>query len=250
MENVYQLPDKKKMAYYEWKTSQPAKGGSTPVVIVCVHGITSFGLIFDFLAKGLIDDAHKRGIDCRIYAVDLIGRGNSDWFDHPEDYKPEAFVRHLAVFIEVIRTQNKVEKVNYIGTSFGGMIGMGLFYGGFGSLINKIILNDVGATLEHGGLSRVEGKLSRKDVTFSGLDEAEQFFRESRKGLGTLSDDEWKFVTKCSVKKENDCQYCMKTDPKLHAMGEHKQSKSLWDFYARIDCPVLIIHGENSDILF
>lgn len=251
MESVFELPDKKKMAYYEWKTSQPGKEGSDPVVIVCVHGITMFGLIFDFLAKGLIEDAHKRGIDCRIYAVDMLGRGNSDWFEDPAEYKPEAFVRHMAVFIEVIRKTNQVERVNYIGTSFGGMIGMGLFYAGFGNkLINKLILNDVGATLDRGGISRVAGRLSGKDVEFADLDEAEQYFKQHSKGLGTLSDDQWRHVAQCATRNSHKGYgYCLKYDPKLHSMGEHKKSKSLWEFYETIDRPILIIHGVESDLL-
>ena len=62
-----------RVAYYEW--GDPANQN----VVVCVHGLTRNGRDFDVLAEALAT-TH------RVIAVDMPGRGTSDWLADPNDY--------------------------------------------------------------------------------------------------------------------------------------------------------------------
>ena len=60
-----------RVVYYEW--GEP----SNPRVVICVHGVGRNGRDFDVLAEALAP-TH------RVIAVDMPGRGNSDWLARSE----------------------------------------------------------------------------------------------------------------------------------------------------------------------
>ncbi|NWG73636.1 MAG: alpha/beta hydrolase, partial [Rubrivivax sp.] len=62
-----------RMAYWEWGDA------ANPHVVVCAHGLSRQGRDFDTLARAL---AAER----RVVAVDVVGRGRSDWLDDPMGY--------------------------------------------------------------------------------------------------------------------------------------------------------------------
>src|SRR6266581_1866286 len=55
--------------------------------VVCVHGLTRNSRDFDELAASL----SSRG--CRVVCMDVVGRGDSDWLEHKEDY---GFAQYLS----------------------------------------------------------------------------------------------------------------------------------------------------------
>ena len=61
------------IAYTDWGNP------SNPNVIVCVHGLTRNCRDFDFLAQTL-------QAEFRVISVDVVGRGQSDWLEHAQDY--------------------------------------------------------------------------------------------------------------------------------------------------------------------
>ena len=64
----------KKVCYREWGSSDNNN------VLICVHGLSRNRLDFDIIAKSL--SSHYR-----ILAIDLPGRGNSDWLEDIKDYQ-------------------------------------------------------------------------------------------------------------------------------------------------------------------
>ena len=62
-----------RVAYVEWGALE------NPKVLVCVHGLTRNARDFDFVAMAL-----ER--DYRVIAVDVVGRGRSDWLSAATDY--------------------------------------------------------------------------------------------------------------------------------------------------------------------
>ena len=63
----------KKICYREWGDPK------NPKVVLCVHGLSRNRLDFDTLAAAICENY-------RVVAIDMPGRGKSDWLDNKEDY--------------------------------------------------------------------------------------------------------------------------------------------------------------------
>ena len=92
----------KKVCYREWGTPDIKN------VLICVHGLSRNRLDFDTIAGAL--SSHYR-----ILAVDMPGRGNSDWLDQPEDYRYLISKdNRFPIFHNVL---NPTVNIDYEGTS-------------------------------------------------------------------------------------------------------------------------------------
>ena len=83
--------------------------------VICVHGLTRNGRDFDALARVLAEDAF-------VVCPDVVGRGRSAWLDDPVAYSVTTYAGHI---MQLIRHLG-VTDVDWVGTSMGGLIGMGL----------------------------------------------------------------------------------------------------------------------------
>ena len=78
-----------------------------------VHGLTRNGRDFDDLAKAMASKGW------RVAAVDVVGRGDSEWLVAKEGYD---FATYVADMIQLIARLG-ADKVDWIGTSMGGVMG-------------------------------------------------------------------------------------------------------------------------------
>jgi pimeloyl-ACP methyl ester carboxylesterase len=129
------------MAYWEWGDAR------NPRVLVCVHGLSRQGRDFDTLA-GTLCDVY------RVVCPDVVGRGQSDFLADPMGYQIPTYVADMVTLVARL----DVEAVDWVGTSMGGLIGMGL-----ASLprtpIRRLVLNDVGPTIEPTAIARIDPAL-------------------------------------------------------------------------------------------
>eukprot|EP01112_Ceratiomyxa_fruticulosa_P020307 TRINITY_DN687_c0_g1_i16.p1 TRINITY_DN687_c0_g1~~TRINITY_DN687_c0_g1_i16.p1 ORF type:complete len:303 (+),score=62.24 TRINITY_DN687_c0_g1_i16:292-1200(+) len=254
MERSFVCPiQEKKMAYYEWRsTKQPAKEGSKPQVVVCVHGLSQNGHVFEFLAHGLVEDAEKRGTECHVYAVDLVGRGNSEWLDDRSLYNPGTYALHMIPFIEEIAKQHGLSSVNYVGTSLGGIIGMLICFMNKGHLFEKLILNDIGGFVPSKSLQRI-GEYVGLDPRFKTFEEAEQYMKTIYSQCRDIPQEQFAHFTKYATKqihKGADVEWALIYDPKISSGFKGVPPDiELWPQYESINVPTLLIHGTDSDIL-
>src|SRR3954447_12382908 len=126
-----------RVAYHEWGDPRCMR------VIVCVHGLTRNGRDFDVLAETL-------AATHRVLAIDLPGRGESEWLAEASDY---AFATYLTALTALI-ARSGAERVDWIGTSLGGLLGI-VMAAQRGSCIGKLVVNDVGPAIEPGALERI-----------------------------------------------------------------------------------------------
>ena len=98
-----------RMAYKEWGDPNNQN------VLICVHGVTRVSDDFDVLALALSDTY-------RIICPDVVGRGQSDWLPNPQLYQIPQYVSDMVTLLARL----DVETVDWLGTSMGGLIGMGL----------------------------------------------------------------------------------------------------------------------------
>ncbi len=141
-----------KMAYKQWGDPQ------NPNVLVCVHGLTRVGDDFDNLARAMCDTY-------RVVCPDVVGRGRSEWLRDPRFYGLPQYVSDMVTLLARL----EAETVDWFGTSMGGLIGMGLASLP-GNPVRKLLLNDVGPTLNPVAIVRI-GEYLGQPVRFASFDE-------------------------------------------------------------------------------
>ena len=220
------------LAYAEWG---PEKAAQT---VLCVHGVSRNGRDFDVLAA----DLAERG--ARVVCPDLPGRGRSDWLPSGMDYGDRAYTRAMATLIARL----DVAQVDWIGTSLGGHIGM-LMAAEPGTPIRRLVLNDFGARVSATALRRI-GTYLRKEWRFTSMAEAEAHLREIHAPFGPLSDAQWHHLAEHSLV-EDGGKLRFHYDPAiaLRFGVPIMFDIVLWQLWDAIECQVLMLRGEDSDLL-
>ena len=220
------------LAYTEWGPPD------APRTVVCAHGLTRTGRDFDHLAKVLAREA-------RVICPDVVGRGLSDPLVDPAHYAIPTYISHLMQLI----AQLGLEQVDWVGTSMGGLIGMGVA-AHEGSPIRKLVLNDIGPFIPKAALSRINTYLGQ-GFRFERLDLLDAHLRETHAGFGPLTDAEWRHLAEHSAARREDGSFGMNYDQRIALpmqMGPI-EDVDLWPVYDQIRCPVLVIRGALSDLL-
>lgn len=208
-------------------------------VVVCVHGLTRNARDFDFLARRLA----ARGM--RVVVPDLPGRGRSEWSSNGADY---ATPLYLSVMAAVIARTGAAE-VDWIGTSLGGHIGMEMAALA-GAPIRRLLLNDFGARISGTALQRI-GAYLRIKRHFHDVAELEAHLRTIHEPFGRLTDAQWRHMAEHSAVKTEDGDYRQHFDPAIARAFSWPLMVdiALWDVWEKVNCPVLILRGEDSDLL-
>jgi len=226
-------PDRRyALSYADWGGPGAAR------TVICVHGLTRNARDFDHLATVLAQDM-------RVICPDVIGRGLSDRLQDPAHYALPTYVAHM---LQLIR-ELELETVDWIGTSMGGLIGMGVA-ATEGSPIRRLVLNDVGPFLPKAALESINGYVGR-DPRFADLAELEAYLRRIHAGFGPLTDAQWRHMATHSAREHPDGGLGLSYDQRLAtAMREGPiHDIDLWPVWDAIRCPVLVIRGANSDLL-
>ena len=223
-----------RMAYLEWGGRDAAQ------TLVCVHGLSRCARDFDFLA------AEMAGHGWRVVCPDIPGRGESDWLKNPMEYVVPVYVSDMVALIARL----DVETVHWVGTSLGGLVGMG-FAALPESPVKKLVLNDVGPLLTAASADRIGAYLG-KWPPLPDIEAAEKYVRAVSAPFGPHSDAEWRFLTEHVVRRNPDGTLRMHYDPAIavpfNAQVPHTDI-ALWPFYDAIRCATLVLRGELSDLL-
>lgn len=225
-----------RMAYWEW--GAPAN----PRVLVCVHGLSRQGRDFDTLARAL------RG-EYRVVCPDVVGRGRSDWLADPMGYQIASYVADMVTLLARLDAQ----QLDWVGTSMGGLIGLGLA-ALRGSPVRRLVLNDVGPTIQADALQRIASYLGQP-IRWGSLEEAAGYLRTISSGFGPHSDEQWLALTRPQLAADGDgfkphydpaiAVPFRAVTPQVAQAGE----APLWQAYDAIACPTLLLRGAESDLL-
>ncbi len=229
------------MSYKEWGDPD------NPLVLVCVHGLTRVGSDFDDLARSI---CHQTRVIC----PDVVGRGRSDWLKRPEFYQVPQYVSDMVTLLARVLHPDAVQQVDWLGTSMGGLIGMGLAALS-NSPIRRFILNDIGPTIDSVALRRI-GEYLGKNMSYASFDEAVAYIKEISLPFGPHSDAEWRKIASDVLRKNEDGSWIRLYDPNIalpfinatEQSAEYGQA-ALWAAYDAITCPTLLVRGESSDLL-
>lgn len=213
-------------------------GKPTHDCIVCVHGLTRNARAFDVLASALASEF-------RVVCPDVVGRGRSDWLPTSEDYNSERYLSDMAELISRL----DVDRLDWVGTSLGGLIGMKL--AAQGAPIRRLILNDIGPEIPNKGLQRIAKYIREekdKNGPFKDLSEAKKRLQQMYSTFGALCDEDWNQIAEHSTRQQKDGSYVLHYDPKIGDAfsTEDVNLRHVWD---KIRCPVFMLRGADSDIL-
>ena len=221
-----------RLAYVEW--GAPAN----PRVLFCVHGLTRNGRDFDFVAAALEDSY-------RVLCPDVLGRGASAWAVNATDYNNLQYVADATALL----ARSGAEAVDWLGTSMGGLMGM-IAAATPGSPVRRLILNDIGPWIPKASLERIAGYVGA-DPYFDDLAGVETYHRTVHAPFGLLSDGQWRHLAEHNSRAREGGGYGLAYDP---AIGEAFRANpiediDLWALWDRIEIPVMVLRGEESDLL-
>lgn len=220
-----------RLVYYEWGDPDNAR------VLLCVHGMTRNGRDFDYLAEAL-------SADYRVVCPDLPGRGESEWLEHSEDYDYPLYCADLAALLARLR----VERVDWLGTSMGGIIGMFLAAAPH-TPISKLVLNDVGPYISKEALTRIATYVGA-DPRFTDLEQAESYIRELNAEFGPLTDAQWAHYTRHYTRQTQGGELRLNYDPEIALPLRRKlEPVDFFPVWQAIRLPTLIVRGMLSDVL-
>lgn len=225
-----------RVAYREWGGGE---GARDKPALVCLHGLTRNGRDFDALGAAL-------GDEFRVVCPDLPGRGRSDWLADADSYGLGQYVADMVTLIARL----DVERVCWLGTSLGGLVGM-LLAGLPETPIERLLLNDIGPRLEAAALRRIGDYLGRAP-SFADEAEAERYVRRVSAPFGALADADWQHLTRVVLRRTLDGGYELNFDPAIAESFRRAASTGeidLWPCYEQIVCPTLLVRGAESDLL-
>lgn len=221
-----------RMAYREWGDRH------NPRVLVCVHGVTQNSRHFDYLAAALSQQ-------WRVVCPDIPGRGESDYLPVKADY---VFPTYLGAFSALIARLG-VERVSYLGTSMGGIIGM---YAASqpNSPIERLILNDVGPLIP-GKAANVVAAYLGADPRFPDLAAAEAALRARGNGQGIRRPEHWRHLAEITTRPAEDggLRYNYDIGIAEPYRGIYFVDWTCWSVWDAIPCPTLVLRGAESDLL-
>ncbi len=229
-----------RMAYWEWGDA------ANPRVLVCAHGLARQGRDFDTLARALC--GHYR-----VVCPDVVGRGRSDRLADPAGYVIPAYVADMVTLLARLDAAS----VHWVGTSMGGLIGLGLASLS-GSPIERLVLNDVGPTIEYEAIERI-GRYLGQPLRWGSLDEAAAYLKTISASFGPHTHEQWLALSRPMLVPANDGQgdgFVLHYDPaiaqpfKAFTPAQATAGEAMtWAAFDAIRCPTLVLRGAESDLL-
>jgi len=211
--------------------------------IVCLHGLTRNHKDFEPMIAGL-------GMSARFISVDIRGRGQSECDPDPAKYNPAIYAGDVLALLD----QLKLERVQLIGTSMGGIISM-ILMTMIPDRIAAIVLNDVGPRVEPTGLQRI----IRSAAPVTGFESwsvaAEAIARAQAVPYPHLTSEDWMAFARRTCRQLDDGQVVADFDPAIITGASDAKPGlmarlGMWRLFAQMKAvPLLVLRGEHSDIL-
>lgn len=213
---------------------------------VCLPGLTRTVADFDALAPALA----KAGR--RVLAVDLRGRGQSEYDRNPENYN---LLVELGDVVAIL-TALAVGPAVFIGSSRGGLLSMHLAVA-HPTAMAGVVLHDIGPIIEPKGLARLRsyvGKLPQPRSFAEGGEILRSVFHGQ---FPKLTPEQWRAGAERTWRQGRqgrdgslETTYDVNLSRTLNAIDIETPLPPLWnEFDALARLPMLVIHGERSDIL-
>ena len=223
----------------------PPRRESGALPVVCLPGLSRNGNDFDLLAEAL---ARSLGKPRRVLAVDLRGRGLSEYDRKPANYSPAVELRDVTAVLTALAAEPAI----FVGTSRGGILTM-LLAALRPTAIAGAVLNDIGPVIESKGVMRIKGYVGKLPQPRT-IEEGAGILRRLCSAQFTrFTPEDWIDQARRNWRVE-DGKLLPSYDPALaETLAETDFDRPLPALWAQFDAlpkvPVMLIRGEHSDLL-
>ena len=189
---------------------------------------------------------------------DVAGRGESDWLKDPMGYQFPTYVSDALTVVAALHQAAPVGTLDWVGTSMGGLIGLsvaGLPQLPLPAPVRKLVLNDVGPTVQWPALQRI-GRYLGQPVVYETVEQGAAAMRALSPGFGPHTDDEWLALSRPMLRPLAQGGWRLHYDPAIAvayaaiteaAAAEGEQT--LWRLYDQVTAQTLVLRGADSDLL-
>lgn len=211
--------------------------------VVCLPGLTRNSKDFHDLAEHLSQNR-------RVICADFRGRGKSEYASSWTAYTPQAEARDTFDLMAALGVQH----AHIIGTSRGGLVAMHMALQRPGAL-QSVVLNDVGPEVDPAGVQRIMGYAGKMAAPESWEMAAITIRQMNDRYFPNLPGDEWHKFARMTFKDEDGkpaMDYDMAIGKSLARAAKLLRGKipTMWgEFKGLSHAPVLLVRGENSDLL-
>lgn len=221
----------------------PARVPSSRRPVLCLAGLTRNSRDFGRIATAL---SRHASTPRDVYTLDSRGRGSSEYDSDWKNYSVPAEMQDVIDFM----TMTELNEAGIIGTSRGGLITLVLAAAQPGR-IGAAVLNDIGPVIETQGLMRIAGYVGKMPLPKSWREAARAVLELSKRDFPDLGDEGAEALARQLFNEKNGKPapgYDSKLSRCLSVLdGPMPQ---LWpQFEALKHVPVLVVRGENSDLL-
>jgi esterase len=201
--------------------------------LVMLHGLSGHARSWDHTAAALSDRYH-------VLAIDQRGHGDTDW---APQYGFGPMAQDLLGFLDAL----DLPEVTLMGLSMGGLVSF-VFAAAHPERVSRMVIMDIGPEIAPAGSANVTSSLAAKDV-FSSADEA---FAQARAANPRPTDATLRHRIAHNLRPLPDGTLTFKYDKELRRNPRalfDQTPDALWAAWQAVSCPVLLVRGEDSDVL-
>jgi esterase len=213
-----------KFHYTDWG------GGGPPLVML--HGLSGHARTWDHTAAALSERY-------RVLALDQRGHGDTDW---APQYGLAPMAQDVLGFLDAL----ELAEVTLMGLSMGGLVSF-VFAAAHPDRVTRMVIMDIGPEIAPVGARNVASSMAANDV-FESEDEA---FARARAANPRPTDATLRHRVSHNLRPLPDGTLTFKYDKALRSPGalfDHTQDE-LWAAWRAVSCPVLLVRGNESDVL-
>jgi pimeloyl-ACP methyl ester carboxylesterase len=204
--------------------------------LLCLPGLVRTGGDFAHIAPTI-------GAGRRIVTLDYPGRGDSGWSRSLARHSAEACVRDVMDVCAALHLHGAVA----IGTSFGGLLTMGLA-AARPTLLQGVVLNDIGPEIGPGGRDFVR-RFVGHDPNLESLEACVTWLRARLPPMSLTTEEEWREMAALTYRQGADGRFHPLWDIRI-ARTIDLPTPDLWPLFGALDhLPLLLIRGGVSEIL-
>ena len=221
-----------------------AAAGPARLPVVLIHGLTRNSRDFEDVAPWIAAGGR------RVLAVDVRGRGQSEWSADPMRYQLPTYAADILAMLD----QLGITRAHFIGTSMGGLITL-LLSAKRLKAVASATLNDVGPEIDKAGIARIASYAGKQAVIENWDDAARYVQRTSDVAFPDFTHEDWLSMARKGFAEDATGRPVLDYDPNISVpMSAKPVPNKSWlagILFRRLarKRPMLLLRGALSDIL-
>lgn len=208
--------------------------------LFCLGGLTRNSKDFESLAEKYSKDGR------RVICPDYRGRGRSDYDPNWRNYDPRIYIRDIQDLLAALNLHHVV----VVGTSLGGILGMGMA-AAVPTALAGLIMNDVGPEVETDGLDFIIDYI-KEDRPHDNWEAAVATIKTMLPNLTFQDDGIWLKMARNTFREKEDGKLYFDWDVDIAKplLDPSYTIPDMWPLFRALkNIPTLALRGAESDIL-